>query len=140
MAAASDYVENMVINSLLRGKPFTVPGSVYIALHTGNPNEVGANEVTTTEWPAYVRRDSTDSTGNLEDSWSAPNNGESKNLKQIIFPVYNGSGSLTLTHWSLFDSSSSGEMLVGASLDATRTIQPGDVFVVDIEKLIVRVM
>lgn len=139
MAAASNYLENMIINSVLRGQSFAVPTDVYVALHTGNPNETGANEVNTTVWPSYVRMDSTDN-GALEDAWSTPDNGVSKNQKQLIFPVYNGASSLTITHFSLFDAATGGNMLVGAQLDTARTIQAGDVFVVDIEKLTVQVL
>lgn len=139
MAAASNYLENMIVNSVLRGQSFTVPTEVYVALHTGNPNETGANEVDNTAWPSYNRMDSKQG-DTLENAWSAPNNGVSRNQKQLIFPVYNGTGSLTITHFSLFNAETGGQMLVGAALDTSRTIQAGDVFVVDIEKLTVQVL
>lgn len=139
MAAASNYLENMIINSVLRGQAFTVPANVFVALHTGNPNETGSNEVTTAAWPSYVRMDSK-AGDTLSNAWSAPSNGISRNQKQLIFPVYNGTGTLTITHFSLFTAATGGNMLVGAALDTSRTIQAGDVFVVDIEKLTVQVL
>lgn len=136
MAAASDYLENMIINSVLRGLPFSVSTEVFVALHTGNPNETGANEVNTTEWPSYVRMDSKQG-DTLSNAWTEPSNGLSKNLKQLIFPVFNGASSVTLTHFSLFNAATGGQMLIGSPLDSARTIKPGDVFVVDIEKLLI---
>lgn len=139
MAAASNYLENMIINSVLRGQPFIASTDVFVALHTGDPSETGANEVSTTDWPSYTRMDSKQG-DTIDNAWLAPDNGVSKNTKQMIFPVYNGVGTLTITHFSLYDAATGGNMLVGAPLDTARSIQTGDVFVVDIEKLTVQVL
>jgi hypothetical protein len=56
MSAASNYTENNVLNALLRGIPFPLPVNTYVGLHTDDPGEAGGNEVTTTDYPAYVRR------------------------------------------------------------------------------------
>lgn len=140
MSAASNYLENNIINATLRGSAFPTPTSVYVSLHTGNPNDTGANEVNTTQWPSYARQDSTKGQGTLAQAWTAPSNGVTKNTKQLIFPVYNGSGNLTITHFGLFDAATGGNLLIAAPLDQSRIIQPGDVFVVDIEKLTVQVL
>jgi len=140
MAAASNYLENNIINATLRGGTFPKPASVYVSLHTADPNDQGANEVNTTQWPSYARQDSTKGEGTLAQAWTAPVNGVTKNTKQLLFPVYNGAGSLTITHFGLFDAPTGGNLLIAAPLDQTRIIQPGDVFVVDIEKLTVQVL
>jgi len=57
MSAASNYTETNVINSLLRGVAFPVPTTVYIGLHTADPTDAGGNEVSTANWPNYVRKD-----------------------------------------------------------------------------------
>ena len=57
MSAASNYTETNVINALLRGVPFPIPSGIYVSLHTGDPGEDGANEVSPDDWPAYVRKD-----------------------------------------------------------------------------------
>jgi hypothetical protein len=113
-----------------------------VALHTANPGEsAGDNEVTTGAWPAYVRMDSA-AGGALSAAWSDPSlaDGVSKNQNQLLYPVYNGASNLTVTHFSLWDAASGGNFLVGAALSTARTIQPSDVFVIDIEKLTVRVL
>lgn len=139
MSAASNYLENKIVNLILRGQAFAAPTNIFVSLHKSNPNETGAGEVTTSDWPAYVRMDSSQG-GTLENAWSAPSDGVSKNQHQLLFPVYNGTGSLTITHFGLFDSATGGNGLVFAPLDTARTIQTGDVFVVDIEKLTVQVL
>ena len=140
MAAASNYLRNNIINATLRGGTFSTPAAVYVSLHTADPNNQGANEVNTTQWPSYVRQDITKGVGTLAQAWTAPVNGVTKNTKQLLFPVYNGSGNLTITHFGLFDAAIGGHPLIAAPLDQARIIQPGDVLVVDIEKLTVQVL
>lgn len=140
MSAASNYLENLIINSVLRGVAFTVPTEVYVALHTGDPGEAGgANEVQTADWPAYVRQDSTQG-DTLANSWSAPADGLSKNQKQLIWPVHDGAAAITITHFSLKDAATGGNTLVKAALAASRTLQPSDVFVANVDRLEVQVL
>lgn len=140
MAAASNYLENNLINLVLRGQAYAPPTQIYISLHTGDPSDTGASEVSTTDWPAYTRMDSTKGEVALDAAWSAPDNGLSKNQLQLIYPVYNGAGSITISHFGLWDAPTGGNNLIGAKLDTTRILQPGDVFVIDIEKLTVQVL
>ena len=140
MAAASNYLENLIVNSVLRGVAFTVPSAVYVALHTGDPGEVGtANEVATANWPAYVRLDSAQG-DTLANAWSAPSDGLSKNQKQLIWPVHDGAADITITHFSLRDAATGGNVLAKASLASPRTLQPGDVFVANVDRLEVQVL
>lgn len=140
MSAASNYLENALVNAVLRMQSFTSPTEIFLSLHTADPGETGANEVTTDVWPAYVRMDITDGKVSLPEAWTEPNDGLVRNTQQILFPVFNGAGNMTVTHFGLFDAATGGNGLVFAPLDVFRTIIPGDVFVVDVEKLTVRVM
>ena len=140
MAAATDYTENNIVNSLLRGQEFPVPAAIYVALHTGSPGEGGAaNEVATAAWPSYVRKDAADGDA-IETGWEEPNDGVSRNLKQIVYPVYDGSGDITVSHFSIKDAETGGNTLVHAALNAPRTLSPGDVFVIDVHRLTVQVL
>lgn len=136
MAAASNYTETNIINALLRGVAFPVPTTVYVALHTADPTDAGGNEVSTGAWPAYVRKDAANG-GAVNAGWAAPTNGVSNNLLQIIYPGMDGLSPVTVTHWSLYDAATGGNMLVHAALDTSRTLQPGDVFVFDSNALTV---
>ena len=41
MSAFSDYVENKLIDWMLRGQAFTPPATVYVALFTSAPADAG---------------------------------------------------------------------------------------------------
>lgn len=139
MSGASNYTENNVINALLRGQTFAQATATFVSLHTGDPGETGANEVNTTAWPDYLRLDAAKG-GAIETGWTEPVDGVVKNAKQLIYAVYNGVGSLEVSHFGVYDAEIGGNYIVGAALDTVRTLQPGDVFVVNTEKLTVRVL
>lgn len=139
MSAASNYLENKLIENVLRGVAYTPPTTIYVALHTAAPGETGANEVVVGTFPAYVRKDAANG-GAVSAGWTAPADGVCKNALQLIFPVYDGAAPITITHYSLWDASTGGNYLVGAALASSRTLNPGDVFVVDVQKLTVSVL
>jgi hypothetical protein len=137
MSAASNFLENAVIESTLRGAAFPTISKVYVALHTSDPTDAGGEEVTSAIWPSYARQDAAKG-GWISAGWTAAVDGVSKNALQLIFPVFDGAADLTVTHFSLHDASTGGNMLVHAPLLAQRTVQNGDVFVVDTQKLTVQ--
>lgn len=139
MSAASDYLEDKIIESVFRGATFTLPAKLYIALHTANPSDAGGNEVTLSAWPAYARQDAAKGGAN-SDGWLASSNGTTKNALQLIYPVFDGVADLTITHFSVYDAATGGNMLVYGALLTARTVQNGDVFVVDVQKLTVQVL
>lgn len=128
MAAASNYTENNVLNAILRGVTFPIPSAVYIALHTSDPTDAGGGEVLTADWPAYVRQDAAGGAA-IDTGWTTPVDGVSTSAKQVIYPGMDGASAVTVTHWSLYDSATGGNMLVHAPLDTPRQLQPDDVFV-----------
>jgi hypothetical protein len=134
MSAASNYTENNVINSLLRGVAFPLPAKTYVSLHTANPGEAGGNEVTVGDFPAYVRREA-EQGGAIGTGWSAPSDGVSRNAKQLTYPGFDGAAPVTVTHWAVYDASTGGNMLFYAPLQTSRQLQTGDVFVFDINAL-----
>ena len=124
---------------MFRGTAFTPPTKLYIALHTANPTDAGGNEVTLTAWPAYARQDAAKGGANSA-GWTASVDGVTKNALQLIFPVFDGVADLTVTHFSVYDAATGGNMLVYGALLTARTVQNGDVFVVDVQKLTVQVL
>lgn len=131
MSAASNYTEENVINALLRGVTFPLPTTIYVGLHTANPTDAGGNEVSTGNWPAYVRKDAAVG-GAIASGWDAPTDGVTQNAKQIVYPGMDGVADVTVTHWALYDAPTGGNMLAHAALQTSRTLQTGDVFVFDI--------
>lgn len=139
MSAASNYLENKLVEHVFRAVAFTAPAKTYIALHTSNPGDTGANEVTTAVYPAYVRQDAAKG-GTQAGAWTAASDGVVRNVLQLLYAMYNGAGPLTVTHFSVWDAETGGNMLVYAPLASSRTINPGDVFVVDTQKLTAQVL
>lgn len=139
MTAASNYTEKNLLSAAFRGVTFPLPTGTYIALHTGDPGEDGsASEVLTADWPSYVRRHA-ENGGAIGSGWSAPLAGDTsqtKNLIQITFPTQNGTGAVIVTHMSVWDASSGGNMLAKTALDTARTVNPLDVLVFDINQIV----
>lgn len=131
MSAASNYLEEKIINAALRGVAFPLPSGIYVSLHTSNPGEAGGNEVTTGAWPQYARVKA-EGTGSISSGWLVPSNGVTSNAKQITFPSMNGGSDITVTHWALYDAATNGNMLVYAPLQTSRLLKNGDIFVFDI--------
>ena len=138
MSASRHTVEN-IINALIRGQPFTIPSQLFVSLHTADPGQTGANEVTLTQWPDYVRRDSFQG-DTRTNAWSSVDvDGVSWNQKQIIFPVFNGPAPITITHFGLFDGTAGAFLTYGALL-TPRQLDTSQVFVADRNKLGVKVV
>lgn len=135
MSAASNYLENNLFNLIFRGTAFTPPAKTYIALHTADPTEtVTVAEVPTSTWPSYVRQDASKG-GTQSAAWTAPSDGTGKNALQLLYAMYDGASPLTVTHFSVWDAVTGGNALVYAPLASARTINNGDVFVIDVQKL-----
>jgi hypothetical protein len=128
MAKFSDYLEEKIIQTTLRGQAMPVPSGVHVALFTADPTDanVTANECTTVDWPAYARQDAAQA-ADIATGWSAPSNGVSTNAKIVTFPANNGASAITVTHVGLYDAASGGNLLYHSTLVAPKTLQPGDV-------------
>lgn len=138
MGASTHTIEN-ILNALMRGQAFDAPANLYVSLHTGDPGTDGSNEVTTAQFPAYVRRDSLQG-DTMANAWAAPDeDGISWNQKQLIFPLFNGPSDITVTHFGIFDAETNGEFIVGGALTTPRTLSESQVFVADMNKLGVQV-
>lgn len=134
MSGASNYTEANILNSLLRGVAFPVPSGTFVSLHTADPGDTGANEVSTGSWPAYVRRKA-EVEGPIGTGWSSPSGGVSTNLKQLAFPAQNGAGSVTVSHFAVWDALSGGNVLTSAPLTTARLLNVGDIIVFDVGSL-----
>jgi len=137
MPVASTYTKNNIIETLLRGAAFPVPPKGYISLHTGDPGLTGANEVAVANWPSYVRRDAANG-GAIASGWLASVDGTSKNVNQILYPSNDGVAMVQIGWFGLWDAANGGNFLLGAPLYSAKQVNPGDVFVFDVQSLTVR--
>lgn len=117
MSAASNYLENALINLLLKATAFSAPASVYVALHTADPTDAPlSNEVSGN---AYARV-------TVTNGFNSPSNGVTGNTNAITFPTPTGTGWGTITHASIWDNSSGGNMLLSGPLAQTKIVSAGD--------------
>lgn len=123
MAEMSNYLENALVNAVLRNTAYTSPTTVYLALYTTDPTDADTgNEVSGN---AYVRQSVT---------FGSPSNGATTNTAAVEFPQATGSWG-TVAYVGLRDASTSGNLLFHTALDASKTIATGDVFRVAIGSL-----
>jgi hypothetical protein len=123
MSAMTNYLEEMLGNVILRTQTAWKPAAVYIALHTGDPGEAspGANEVPSTNNYGRVQVAQADA------QWTAPaaGNGVFANVNTITFPTPSGDWG-TISHFSAWTASTSGDMLFKGSLTTPKTVNNGD--------------
>lgn len=110
MSALSNYLENALVNAVLRNTTYTSPATVYVALFTTNPNEDASG--TEVSGSNYSR---------MAVTFAAPSNGSTSNSALITFPTPSGAWG-TITHFGIFDAASSGNLLWYGALDASIAI------------------
>ena len=123
MAEMSNYLENALINVTLRNTAYTTPTTVYLALYTTDPTD--ADTGTEVTGGSYARQAVT---------FGAPSNGASTNSAAIEYPQCTASWG-TVTHVGIRDASTAGNLLYHTPLDASKTIDSGDIFKIAIGSL-----
>ena len=131
MSAASNFLESALLEHF-RGTQLPLPSGFYIALHTADPTDAGtgSTEVQTGAWPAYARQTvgTPLSSAFTASSDEAGGGKQITNANTINFPANNGAGSVVVTHFSVWDASTGGNMWWHAPLAASKTIDPTDIF------------
>ena len=116
MAEISNFLENELIDHILRNAAYTSPTTVYVALYTSNPTD--ADSGTEVATGSYARQSV---------AFSAPSNGATSNSSDITFPTATANWG-TITHAAIHDASTSGNMLFHSALTASKTVNDGDTF------------
>lgn len=123
---ASTYAGNKILDLILRGVAFTPPTRVYVSLHTADPGNAGANEITLAAWPAYVRRDPAQGSA-IASGFSAAAGKATSNAKDILWDdAMDGAASITVTHWAVWDAATGGNCLNSGTLTANKILAPTD--------------
>jgi hypothetical protein len=123
MAEMSNYLENALINATLRNTSYTSPTTVYIGLYTSDPTD--ADTGTEVSGGSYARQSVT---------FGAPSNGVSTNSAAIEFPQ--ATGTWGAVGWiGIEDALTGGNLLYHTALDASKTIESGDIFKIAIGSL-----
>ena len=116
MAEFSNYLENALINAVLRNTSYTSPTTVYVSLYTSDPTD--ADTGTEVSGGSYARTAVT---------FGAPSNGVSTNSADVTFPTCTASWG-TVSHIGIHDASTAGNLLFHTPLDTSKTIDSGDIF------------
>jgi hypothetical protein len=127
MTAASNYLENKVLDHVLRVTAFTQPSSLYLALFTNTSTNAAANleagtltdEVTTSS-SAYSRQ---------AVAFAAASSGSSATNATVTFSAATASWG-TVTHVAIMDggTAGSGNVLFYGAVTTSKQIDTGDTF------------
>ncbi len=130
MAGKSDYLENKYLDFLFRAQTFTAPATIYVALLTAAPSDSGGG--TEVSGGSYARVAVTSSLANWAGTQSAGSTtastgtgGTTSNNAAITFPAPTGNWGV-VTHFGLYDASTSGNLLYWAALTTSKTINNAD--------------
>ena len=116
MANMSDYLEVKLLNETLNGVAFTAVDNPYISLHTADPTDAGTGaEVSGGSYARVASSFATATTGSVVTDATA------------TFPTATANWG-TVGWIGLWDAASSGNMLYHTALDASKTIDSGDIF------------
>jgi len=111
----SNYLETEMLDHVFGGNAYTAPSTLYLSLHTANPDEDGSGAEVS--GGGYARQSMAMTvTGNTASNDSA-----------VEYPTATANYG-TVTHVGVYDASTSGNLLCYASLTSSKTIETGDVF------------
>lgn len=115
MAELSNYLENKLLDHVLRNQSFTSPTTVYVGLYTSDPGD--GNTGTEVTGGSYARQilNVTTATGGIVTSSA-----------DVTFPQATAQWG-TISHIGLLDALSSGNLLMHTPLTTSRVVEVGDV-------------
>jgi hypothetical protein len=106
----SDYLENKLLDHVLKNTAYTPPEKVYLALFTSDPTDAGTG--TEVSGGAYTRQ---------EIAFGAASSGTSSTTADIAFPVATANWG-NVTHIGIYDAATAGNLLFHGPLEIVDTI------------------
>jgi hypothetical protein len=116
MAELSDYLENKLLDHVLRGTSYSSPTTVFVGLYTSDPGD--DNSGTECTGAAYARQQLSVTTATA---------GIVTSSADVIFPQATDSWG-TISHIGLLDAVTAGNLLMHTPLTTSKTIDTGDIF------------
>jgi hypothetical protein len=123
MAELSDYLENKLLDHVLRNVSYTSPTTVYMGLYTSDPGD--DNSGTECTGGAYARQ---------VVSVTTASDGIVTSSADVTFPQATDNWG-TISHIGLLDDLTSGNLLMHTPLTTSKTIDEGDIFKVPLGQL-----
>ena len=115
MAEFSNYLENKILDHVLKNISYTSPTTVYVGLFTSNPTDAGTGtEVSGGSYARQVLSVTTSSGGIVTSSGD------------VTFPQATANWG-TISHIGLLDALTSGNLLMHTPLTTSKTIETGDI-------------
>lgn len=131
MAALSDYLENKLLDALLRAQAFTMPATVYVALDTTVDNDGDSSKVEVSGG-SYARVAVASSLANWAGTQAAASTtvstgtgGTTSNNGVITFPAPTANWGV-ITGYAVYDAATGGNLLFYAALTTPKTVNNGD--------------
>jgi hypothetical protein len=126
----SDYLENKVIDWLIRGQSYTPPATLYIGLLTAAPSDTGGGtELTGNNYArASVASNMTNWAGTQSagsTTASSGTGGTTSNNGVINFNTPSNDWG-TVTHFGIYDASTNGNLMFWGALSASKAVFNGD--------------
>jgi hypothetical protein len=115
MAEFSDYLEDKVLDHVLRNVSYSSPTTVYVGLFTSDPTDAGSGTECTGS--AYARQTL---------SVTTASGGIVTSSADVTFPQATGAWG-TITHLGLLDALTSGNLLMHTPLTTSKSIDNGDI-------------
>jgi len=137
--AASLYLGNMILNSVLRGQPFVLPSRIFVSLHTADPGNTGAGEITILQWPSYRRLDPADG-DSMSLGFEPPVDKLTRSTIDLAYGLMDGVLAINITHFGLWDELVGGNCLIVDLLATAKIFYPGDDAAIPLGKLTVTVI
>lgn len=116
MAEFSNYLENKLLDHVLRNTSYTSPTTVYVGLYTSNPDE--GNTGTEVSGGSYARQVL---------SVTTASGGVVTSSADLTFPQATASWG-TISHIGMLDALTSGNLLMYTALTTSKAIDTGDIF------------
>tara|TARA_E500000318_G_scaffold108657_3_gene119963 strand:+ start:5227 stop:5613 length:387 start_codon:yes stop_codon:yes gene_type:complete len=115
MSAMSDYLENEILDHILGTGAYSSPTAVYVGLSIASFND--DNSGTELTGNGYAR---------VAATFSAAASGTASSNAAVEFPAATGSWG-TVSHFGIFDASTSGNLLIHGAFTASKVIATGDI-------------
>lgn len=118
----SDYLENKILNHVLKNTAYTSPTTVYLALYIADPLDtgLGTGALEVSADPGY-----TSGYARQAVTWGTPVDGVVANSAIIDFGPIVCTANITVTHGQLMDSLTGGNPLYNDPVEIARTVTNG---------------
>ncbi len=118
MTKFSDFLEDKIIDKLLRNQAYTPPTAIFLALFTSTPSDSGGG--TEVSGNDYAR------TAIVFSAPASP--GITSNNADVTFPPANGGNWGLVTSVGVFDAATVGNLLLWGPLTVNKQVDDGDTF------------